>query len=43
MSTDRIGGSPNRVGGVGEILDAKDLHEFSLDSMIEKTIRVYLS
>jgi glycosyltransferase involved in cell wall biosynthesis len=42
----RLAGVPisaNRVGGVGEILDAKDLHEFSLDSMIEKTIRVYLS
>lgn len=33
--------SANRVGGVGEILDAKDMTEFSLDSMIQKTIGVY--
>ncbi len=27
----------NRVGGVGEILDAKDMQDFSLDQMIKKT------
>ena len=31
----------NRVGGVGEILDAKDMSEFSLDQMVEKTIALY--
>jgi len=31
----------NRVGGVGEILDAKDMSEFSLEKMLEKTIVVY--
>jgi glycosyltransferase involved in cell wall biosynthesis len=31
----------NRVGGVGEILDAKDLSEFSLERMIEKTTALY--
>lgn len=31
----------NRVGGVGEILDAKDMREFSLERMVEKTIRLY--
>lgn len=31
----------NRVGGVGEILDAKDMSEFSLNSMVQKTIGVY--
>ena len=31
----------NRVGGIGEILDAQDLREFSLDRMIEKTIEAY--
>ncbi len=31
----------NRVGGVGEILDAPDLHEFSLDQMREKTYALY--
>jgi glycosyltransferase involved in cell wall biosynthesis len=31
----------NRVGGVGEILDAPDMNEFSLDRMVEKTIEVY--
>ena len=30
-----------RVGGVGEILDAPDLTEFSLDHMIEKTFALY--
>lgn len=31
----------NRVGGVGEILDAKDMNDFSLAQMIEKTIKLY--
>ncbi len=31
----------NRVGGVGEILDAEDLGEFSLERMVEKTITLY--
>ncbi|MBY0539680.1 glycosyltransferase [Patescibacteria group bacterium] len=31
----------NRVGGVGEILDAKDMSEFSLTRMLEKTLTVY--
>lgn len=31
----------NRVGGVGEILDAKDLSEFSLENMIERTAALY--
>ena len=31
----------NRVGGVSEILDAKDLKEFSLETMVAKTIVVY--
>jgi glycosyltransferase involved in cell wall biosynthesis len=31
----------NRVGGVGEILDAKDLEEFSLEKMVEKTKKIY--
>jgi glycosyltransferase involved in cell wall biosynthesis len=31
----------NRVGGVGEILDAKDLRDFSLDQMVEKTVSTY--
>jgi glycosyltransferase involved in cell wall biosynthesis len=31
----------NRVGGVGEILDAKDMSEFSLDQMMQKTIALY--
>ncbi|MCX6787543.1 MAG: glycosyltransferase [Candidatus Kaiserbacteria bacterium] len=33
----------NRVGGVGEILDAKNMEEFSLDRMMQNTIAVYLS
>jgi len=40
----RFAGLPivaNRVGGVGEILDAQDLREFSLDRMIEQTTRLY--
>jgi len=31
----------NRVGGVGEILDAKDLTEFSLAQMVRKTRALY--
>jgi glycosyltransferase involved in cell wall biosynthesis len=31
----------NRVGGVGEILDAKDLSEFSLEEMVSRTSAVY--
>ncbi len=31
----------NRVGGVGEILDAKDMSEFSLEHMIEQTTTLY--
>lgn len=40
----RLAGLPivaNRVGGVGEILDAKDMAEFTLEKMIEKTIAFY--
>ena len=33
----------NRVGGVGEILDAKDMSEFSLERMVEETKKLYLS
>lgn len=33
----------NRVGGVGEILDAKDMGEFSLERMVEKTTALYRS
>ena len=31
----------NRVGGVGEILDAPDLHAFSLDRMVQETATLY--
>ena len=31
----------NRVGGVGEILDAKNMSNFSLTQMVQKTIAVY--
>lgn len=31
----------NRVGGVSEILDAKDMSEFSLERMVQKTIALY--
>ncbi|MCR4276436.1 MAG: glycosyltransferase [Candidatus Parcubacteria bacterium] len=31
----------NRVGGVGEILDAKDMNEFSLEQMVKKTVVLY--
>lgn len=33
----------NRVGGIGEILDAKDMSDFSLERMLEKTIALYNS
>ena len=33
----------NRVGGVGEILDAKDMSEFSLERMVQKTTTLYRS
>lgn len=31
----------NRVGGVGEILDAQDMQEFSLERMVRKTVALY--
>lgn len=31
----------NRVGGVGEILDAKDMTEFTIEKMLSKTIQTY--
>jgi glycosyltransferase involved in cell wall biosynthesis len=31
----------NRVGGVGEILDTKDMSDFSLEKMVQKTIVLY--
>ncbi len=31
----------NRVGGVGEIMDAKDMSDFSLEQMVQKTIALY--
>ncbi len=31
----------NRVGGIGEILDAKDMRDFSLERMVAKTLEVY--
>ena len=31
----------NRIGGVGEILDAKDINDFSLEQMVKKTAAVY--
>ena len=33
----------NRVGGVSEILDAKDMREFTLEHMVEKTTKLYRS
>ncbi|HEX9609021.1 MAG TPA: glycosyltransferase [Candidatus Paceibacterota bacterium] len=42
----RLAGLPitaNRVGGIGEILDAKDLSEFSLEQMLERTYALYES
>ena len=40
----RIAGLPiiaNRVGGVSEVLDAKDMSDFSLEQMVEKTSALY--
>jgi len=40
----RMAGLPiiaNRVGGVGEILDAKDMGEFSLERMVSQTLALY--
>ncbi|MDO8408423.1 MAG: glycosyltransferase [bacterium] len=31
----------NRIGGIGEILDAKDMSEFSLTQMVDKTSALY--
>jgi glycosyltransferase involved in cell wall biosynthesis len=31
----------NRVGGVGEVLDAKDMRDFTLSEMVIKTVAVY--
>ena len=31
----------NRIGGVGEILDAKDMNVFSLEQMVKKTASIY--
>ena len=31
----------NRVGGVGEILDVKDMSEFSIERMVEETKKMY--
>lgn len=31
----------NRTGGVGEILDAKDMGDFELARMVKKTLEVY--
>lgn len=31
----------NRVGGVGEILDARDMSDFSLAQMVQKTVELY--
>ncbi len=33
----------NQVGGVGEILDAKNMNDFSLEQMVQKTTVLYLS
>lgn len=33
----------NRIGGIGEILDAKDMSEFSLEKMVQKTAELYRS
>jgi len=40
----RVAGLPivaNRVGGVGEILDAKDMSDFSLERMVQETAKQY--
>ena len=42
----KVAGLPvvaNRVGGVGEILDAKDMSEFLLAQMVHKTLALYRS
>ena len=42
----KIAGLPivaNRVGGVGEILDARNMNDFSLEQMVQKTTALYLS
>ena len=42
----KVAGLPvvaSRVGGVGEILDAKDMSEFLLAQMVEKTLALYRS
>ena len=31
----------NRVGGIPEILDARDMGEFSLERMVQKTVQLY--
>lgn len=31
----------NRTGGVGEILDAKDMSNFTLEKMVKKTLEIY--
>ena len=31
----------NRIGGVGEIVDAKDMREFTLETMVQKTAALY--
>ena len=33
----------NRVGGVGEIVDAEDLKDFSIEQMLQKTASLYLN
>ncbi len=33
--------SANRVGGVGDIVDAKDMSDFSLEQMVRKTVALY--
>ena len=37
---DRLRGA-NRVGGVGEVLNATDMDEYSLNRMLEKTVSLY--
>jgi glycosyltransferase involved in cell wall biosynthesis len=40
----RLAGLPivaNRVGGVGEIVDAKNIDDFSLEQMLKKTVEIY--
>lgn len=42
----KVAGLPivaTRVGGVGEILDTKDMSDFSLGNMVEKTTALYIS